>query len=178
MTSIREQKIADVQARRFRDLHVVLENVDDPHNLGAIFRTCEAVGVGMIHLLYTKNKPPRMHELRNDAAASAVKWLEFQRWGTVQECIAYLRQQNLRVLVTALFDQGKAQWEWDLISPTAIVIGNEHEGISKEILSVADGVITIPMRGMVQSLNVSVATAVVLEEALRQRIIHPVNGVR
>ena len=72
--------------------------------------------------------------------------------------------------MTALADNGKPQWKWNLKGKIAIAVGNEHSGASEDLLRLADGVITIPMRGMVQSLNVSVATAVVLEEALRQRL--------
>jgi tRNA (guanosine-2'-O-)-methyltransferase len=74
------------------------------------------------------------------------------------------------VLVTALHKKGKPQWKWNLKGKVAIAVGNEHAGASPELLRLADGIITIPMRGMVQSLNVSVATAVVLEDALRQRL--------
>jgi len=170
MTPEREQKIQDVAARRFQDLHVLIENVDDPHNLGAILRTCDAVGIGRVHLVYTKGKPPRMAELRTNAAASAAKWLEIRKWTSLEECIASLRKEGIRIAVTALDVHGFPQWEIDFTQPTAVAIGNEHDGVSPELLAAADAIITIPMRGMVQSLNVSVAAAVILEEALRQRL--------
>lgn len=170
MTPEREKKIQEVEAARFRDVVLVVENVDDPHNLGAILRSSDAVGVGEVHLLYTNGKAPRMAELRSEAAASAAKWLKLTRWTSVDECVTVLRNCKMQILVTALSEKGKPQWNFDFKKPTAIVVGNEHDGASPEIISAADGIITIPMRGMVQSLNVSVAAAVVLEDVLRQRV--------
>lgn len=170
MTPRRTKRIADVEARRFASLHAVLENVDDPHNLGAILRSCDAVGVGEVHLVYTNGRPPRMRELRTKAAASAAKWLKLTTWDSVKACVKRLRSKKIRILATHLSEDGKAPWEFDLTTPTAIVVGNEHDGVSAEFVEAAEGIVTIPMRGMVQSLNVSVAAAVILEEALRQRI--------
>lgn len=170
MTPERKKKLEDLHARRFSDLCIILENVDDPHNLGAILRSCDAVGVGEVHLVYTKGKPPRMRELRSNAAASAAKWLSITTWDSVSACVGKIRAQGKQILVTSLAVKGKPQWEYDLRGSTAIVVGNEHEGVSSEFFEVAAGIITIPMRGMVESLNVSVAAAVILEEALRQRL--------
>jgi tRNA (guanosine-2'-O-)-methyltransferase len=170
MTPEREQKMARVEAQRFTDLEVILENVDDPHNLGAILRTCDAVGVGRVHLVYTVERPPRMAELRTDAAASAAKWLPIVKWDSLRACLSDLSSRKRRIVAAALSDRGVPQWEADLKTPTAIAIGNEHDGLSAELLAAADQIVTIPMRGMVQSLNVSVAAAVILEDALRQRL--------
>ncbi|MEK7116364.1 MAG: RNA methyltransferase [Patescibacteria group bacterium] len=170
MTPERAQKISDVEKRRFASLAVIIERVDDPHNLGAILRTCDAVGVGEVHLVYPTSRGPRLRELTTKSAASAVKWLTIRRWTSVSSCVASLHRRTFIILVAALSDHGKPQWEWNLRRKIAIAVGNEHEGASPHLLRLADGVITIPMRGMVQSLNVSVAAAVILEEALRQRV--------
>ncbi len=170
MTPHRQQRIDGMQARRFSDLVVVLENIDDPHNLGAILRSCDAVGIGEVYLVYTKGKPPRMRELRTNSAASATKWLTFVQVDSVEACLKMLREKGMKITATALAERGKPQWECDFKRPTAIVVGNEHDGVSSEFLEAADEIVTIPMRGMVESLNVSVATAVIMEEALRQRL--------
>lgn len=169
MTPERAAKIKKVEAQRQKTLVCIVESVDDPHNLGAILRTCDAVGVGEVHLVYP-TKAPRMRELRTNAAASAAKWLTIKKMTSMKTCISSLHRRGFNVLVTALADNGKPQWKWNLKGKIAIAVGNEHSGASQDLLRLADGVITIPMRGMVQSLNVSVATAVVLEEALRQRL--------
>jgi tRNA (guanosine-2'-O-)-methyltransferase len=170
MTPERTKKIATLKKNRFADLVLILESVDDPHNLGAILRTADAVGVGEVHLVYPKSNGPRMYELRTKAAASAAKWLTIKKYTSISACASQLHRRGFKIFVTALSEQGKAQWEYPLKKKVAIAMGNEHAGASLKLLQLADHIITIPMRGMVQSLNVSVATAVVLEEVLRQRL--------
>jgi tRNA (guanosine-2'-O-)-methyltransferase len=111
-----------------------------------------------------------MAELRTDAAASAAKWLTIVKWDSLEACLADLASRSRRIIATALSDRGVPQWDADFAVPCAIAVGNEHDGLSRALLAAADQIVTIPMRGMVQSLNVSVAAAVVLEEALRQRM--------
>ncbi len=171
MTPAREKRIRDTEKRRFASLVLIVECIDDPHNLGAILRTCDAVGVGEVHLVYPASRGPRMRELKTKSAASAAKWLKIVRRASITSCVASLHRRGFKVLVTALAERGKPQWESNLKNKVAIAVGNEHDGASPKLLRLADGVITIPMRGMVQSLNVSVATAVILEEALRQRLV-------
>ncbi|OGL74527.1 hypothetical protein A3E39_00715 [Candidatus Uhrbacteria bacterium RIFCSPHIGHO2_12_FULL_60_25] len=169
MTPEREQRISSVTARRQRDLQVVIENVDDPHNLGAILRSCDAVGVGTVHLLYHgDHTPPNMRDLKTKAAASAAKWLEIKKWGSVEACVASVKPAT--IYAATLSDRGRAPWDLDLVSPCAIAVGNEHDGPSDELVRSADGIITIPMQGFVDSFNVSVATSICLAEAMRQRI--------
>jgi tRNA (guanosine-2'-O-)-methyltransferase len=167
MTPEREKKITSVMSRRQKDLQVIVENVDDPHNLGAILRSCDAVGVHTVHLLYTKDRPPRMQELRTKAAASAVKWLEIKKWTSVEECTAVI---GAPIFVATLRDDGRAPWDLNLALPCAIAVGNEHDGPSPELVAAATSIITIPMQGFVESFNVSVATSICLAEAMRQRI--------
>jgi tRNA (guanosine-2'-O-)-methyltransferase len=165
----RQERIARIQAQRWTDLELVLEQIDDPHNVGAILRTCDAVGIRTVHLVYPDSKPPRLTEMA-DTAKSAAKWLDIIKWDNVEACIQDLRKRSLSIHVTALAAEGKPQWDFDWTKPSAIVVGNEQSGVSPEFLESADGIVAIPMRGFVQSLNVSVAAAVVMEEALRQRL--------
>ncbi len=175
LPTLRQERVAQIQAWRWTDLEVVVEQVDDPHNVGAILRTCDAVGVKNVHLVYAQTNPPRLKELRH-SAASAVKWLELKRWNDAQACIDDIKKRGLELRVTALSEQGSAQWDMDWKKPSAIVVCNEALGASKMFLDQADAIVTIPMRGFVQSLNVSVATAMVLGEALRQRTVpHPAD---
>jgi tRNA (guanosine-2'-O-)-methyltransferase len=166
----REERIAFLQSRRWSDLEFVIEQADDPHNIGAMLRTCDAVGIGTVHLVYGKGRPPRTRELTG-TAMSAAKWLTIKKWDSVAACVADLKSRGLAVYVTALTPEGKSQWEMDWTKPSAIVMGNESDGITPEFLAAADGVVAIPMRGFVQSLNVSVSAAVVMYEALRQRLL-------
>ncbi len=171
MSGTRQERISKIMQARWSDLEVVLEAVDDPHNIGAILRTCDAVGVGRIHLLCPKGKLPRLKEISSDSAASATKWLNITKWASVAELIADLHSRELTLYATALDPNGKPHFKYNLTKPSAIIMGNEKNGISADLLSRTDHIITIPMRGFVQSLNVSITAAVVLEEALRQRMM-------
>lgn len=169
MTPTRKNKIEQVMSRRQKTLAVVLENVDDPHNVGAILRSCDAFGVGEVHLLYTINKAPKNRELRSKSAASAAKWLNIKKWDSVSKLAAYLKKKKFKIAVTKLTGSSIDPAAADLAAPVAIVIGNEHDGVSDQLAKKADLNLVIPMVGFVQSFNVSVAAALLLYEAFRQR---------
>jgi tRNA (guanosine-2'-O-)-methyltransferase len=162
----RTAKIELALVRRQPTLTVVLENIHDPHNVSAILRSCDAVGVLQVHLLYTIEPFP---EVANPASRGTHKWLEFVRHDSASSCFSQLRTQGFRILATRIDPNAKALSEQKLTQPTAFVLGNEHRGISDEAARLSDSQIYIPMMGMAESLNVSVATAVCLFEAFRQR---------
>lgn len=162
----RTQKIDNALAQRQPTLTVVLENIHDPHNVNAILRSCDAVGVLDVHLLYTIEKCPRLAHV---TSSGAYKWLDYHKWTSVAECFSHLKSRDHQILGTKLEPGAKQLYDFDLTRPTAIVLGNEHRGISEEAASGCDELLYIPMLGMVESLNVSVATAVTLFEAMRQR---------
>lgn len=166
-TTRRIEKMIRVLKNRQSDLTVVCENIHDPHNVGAIFRSCEAVGVEEIGLLYSNEIFP---EIGSNASASAKKWLETKSFKNTSELQQHLKQRGETIYATHLDPEAKSIFEVDWTQPAAIIMGNEHLGVSEDILSIADSTIYIPMFGMIQSLNVSVATAVILYEACRQRI--------
>ena len=163
----RLEKIARVLAHRQAGLTVVLENIHDPHNVSAIFRTCDAVGVIGVELLYTTEKFPM---LGKKSSSSATKWVDRRPHRSIDECFALLRGEGMRILATRLEPGARTLYELDLTQPTAFVFGNEHRGVSDEAARKADECIRIPMCGMIESLNVSVAAAVCLYETLRQRL--------
>ena len=169
MTEARQKKIEAVLSKRQPSLAVVIENVDDPHNIGAILRSCDAFGVMDVHLLYTQGKAPRLRELRTRSAASAMKWLNIVKWNSMDELVKELKKQKMTIAVTAMTGRSKDPAKVDLTAPLAIVIGNEHAGVSKELIKAADINLRLPMAGFIQSFNVSVATALLLYEAFRQR---------
>ncbi len=158
---------AAVKARQF-SLRVVLENIHDPHNVSAIFRTCDAVGVPKVNLLYTIEEFPKISKT---SSASSRKWVEYEKCSDTEKCFLNLKKEGFKIIATALTGKAKNLYDFDLTGKVAIVMGNEHRGVSEEVLKYADDVLYIPMRGMIQSLNVSVATAVILYEAQRQRAL-------
>jgi tRNA (guanosine-2'-O-)-methyltransferase len=165
----RQVRIADVLGRRLPGLTMVLENIHDPHNVSAILRSCDAVGVVRVELLYTIEKFPR---IGRKSSSSASKWVDRRKHTSVEECFSMLRTEGYRILATRIAPGALTLFEADLTGPVAFVLGNEHRGVSDDASRLADGVLQIPMRGMIESLNVSVASAVLLYEALRQRLAH------
>jgi tRNA (guanosine-2'-O-)-methyltransferase len=155
-----------VLARRQADLAVVVENVHDPHNVSAVLRSCDATGVPSAYLLYSVEEPP---QLSKGVSASANRWLDIYRTESVAECYQALRERGLTIYATSLRDDALDLYAVDLTQPCAFVFGNESRGVTEEALALADARLRIPMAGMVDSLNISVACAVVLYETLRQR---------
>ena len=167
-TDERLKKISEtVKARQF-SLHVVLENIHDPHNVSAIFRTCDAVGIPKISLLYTIEKFPKVSRV---SSASASKWIEIEKFNNTKKCIETLKNEGFVIYSSMLDKDAVNLYKLDLTKKVALVVGNEHRGISDELQKLSDKTFYIPMLGMIQSLNVSVATAVTLYEAQRQRAL-------
>lgn len=166
-TERRAARVQSVLARRQPDLTVVLENVHDPHNVSAVLRSCDAVGVLRAHGIYSVEPAPE--SFARTTSASAAKWVDVAVHENVEACYHALRRQGLSVCVTAIRDDACDLYDLDLTLPLAFVFGNEMRGASPEAIELADRVVTIPMLGMVESLNISVACAVTLFEAMRQR---------
>lgn len=166
-TDERMARLSEVLRRRQSDLTVVMENIHDPHNVSAMLRSCDAVGILRVHLVYTTETFP---DVGQKSSASARKWVERVRHRSVKECYAQLRSEGCAIYATRLDGAARSLYDLDLTKPTAFVFGNEHRGVSEEAASQADATVMIPMMGMIQSLNVSVACAVSLFEAARQRL--------
>ncbi len=166
ITDERLARIRQVLARRQKDLTLVIDNVHDPHNVSAIMRSCDAFGIMGVHLYYTTSAFPA---LGRKSSASARKWVTRARHSDASEMVGGLKAKGFQVLATGFSARARPLTEWDMSLPTAVVLGNEHNGASPELQPLCDGEIYIPMMGMVQSLNVSVAAAVILYEAWRQR---------
>jgi tRNA (guanosine-2'-O-)-methyltransferase len=162
----RSKKIDFVVRSRQHSLQAVLENIHDPHNVSAIFRTCDAAGIPSVSLIYNYEKFPRIGK---KSSASAYKWVEKNKYKSVEECYSTLKQAGFTIIASSISDDSIDLYEIDFTKKTAIVLGNEHRGVSEEAASMADCLFQIPMFGMVQSLNVSVAAAITFYEALRQR---------
>jgi len=163
----RLQTIHQVLGNRQLDLTLVIENVHDPHNVGAIFRSADAVGIEAVQLLYTQEHFPKLHP---KVTASGGKWVKQKHWDDVDRMVHDLKQRDFKLYTTRLSEDAVSIHDIDWTQPAAIIVGNENRGVSDQLAEQADQNILIPMFGMVESLNVSVATAVMLFEACRQRI--------
>lgn len=155
-----------VLERRQPGLRVVIEHVRDPHNASAILRTCDALGVHTVHLLYTDQPPP---EISRAVSSSSHQWLDIRRHSDPRELAGALHAEGIPLYVTRRDEGARALVAVDFTGPVAVVFGNEHRGCSDGVAAVADGALWIPMVGMVESFNVSVSAAIVLAEAHRQR---------
>jgi tRNA (guanosine-2'-O-)-methyltransferase len=169
MTPERKEKLLKVLSNRQPDLTVVLENVFDPHNISAVMRTCDAVGIQEVFILNTKI--PRHKKWGAKSSSSAAKWLTVHQFDNAGECFSSLRKRYSKILTTHLSSDAIGLHAIDMTEPIALVFGNEHSGVSDEIRALADGNFIIPQVGIIQSLNISVACAVTLYEAFRQKNI-------
>jgi tRNA (guanosine-2'-O-)-methyltransferase len=167
MTNERRQKIESVLLKRQNDLTIVLENVFDPHNISAVMRSCDAVGVQEIYVLNTKI--PRHKKWGTRSSSSAAKWLTVYQFEDAGQCFTALRKKYSTILTTHLSSDAVSLYQLNLTGSVALVFGNEHSGVSDEIIQMADGNFIIPQVGMIRSLNISVACAVSLYEAFRQK---------
>ncbi len=166
VTPEREARIRNVLSMRRKDITLVMDNVWDPHNVSAILRSCDAFGVLRVHLYYTTEKWP---DLGAKSSASAKKWVDRRRHTDAAAMLGGLRSQGFQVLRTGFSPTAKPLMDFDFTRPSAVILGNEHRGVSPEIQELVPDELYIPMQGMVQSFNVSVAAALILYEAFSQR---------
>jgi tRNA (guanosine-2'-O-)-methyltransferase len=171
MQQRRIERITTVVDNRQAGVIVVLEDIHDPHNAAAILRTCEAMGIQRVWFVFEKETPYNPKRIGKATSSSANKWLDFQTFSSSMACIEALKKEKHRIVVSALSDTAVSLERYhDPKSPIALVVGNEHAGVSEMMMKEADIVVKIPMRGFVQSLNVSVAAAILLWEITKQRM--------
>lgn len=165
-TACRKERIRSVLNQRQSDLALVMNNIHDSHNVSAILRSCDAFGVHFVHLLYTHENFPY---LGKKSSASAKKWVDISRHTSASGLVADIKSRGKQILCTGFAEGSASLTDIDFTLPTAVVLGNEHRGIDRDMEKASDKEVYIPMQGMVQSFNVSVAAAVILYEAWRQR---------
>jgi len=167
MTPERSERLLQVLKHRQSDISVVLENIFDPHNISAVMRTCDAVGVQEISVLNTKIPPHKKWGAKS--SSSAAKWLTIHQYSDAVNCFSKLRSKYKTILTTHLSSDAVSLYDIDFTQSVVLVFGNEHDGVSEEIRALADGNFIIPQMGIIKSLNISVACAVSLYEAFRQK---------
>lgn len=162
----RLERFREVLRRRQKDLIVFAENVKNEHNFSAILRTCDAVGVHRIYYYYEGEGDVSINE---GITIGAHKWLFLERVKRPVEKLSAMKREGFQIVATWIGEDSVDFRKVDYTEPTVVVVGNELSGVSREVTELADIKIVVPMVGMVRSLNVSVATAVILYEAQRQR---------
>jgi tRNA (guanosine-2'-O-)-methyltransferase len=174
MTDQRRQKIDTVLSRRQPDLTVLAERLHKPRNFSAIVRTCDAIGINQVHAV-PGDEGLAIHW---NTSQGAEKWVKVQPHADLESACAHLHKQGFQLVAAHLSEQAQDYRELDYTRPTALVVGTELFGVSEQALSLSDLQVMIPMKGMTQSLNVSVACAIVLYEAMRQREVAGLYGKR
>ncbi len=165
----RRTKIRNVVESRQQGV-VVIENVHDPHNAAAIFRNCDAFGFQRVCLIFENEKPFNPKKLGRSTSSSANKWLNFEIYNSTEACLKQLKSEGYEIIATVLEEDSESLLTAQLPCPKiALLLGNEHRGLSQKAISMADRKIMLPMAGMVQSLNLSVTAGIFLYEVLRQR---------
>lgn len=162
----RRVKIDRVVSLRNFDTAVVLEGIYDRGNISAVMRSAEGLGFGNFHVIETQEK----FKEANRVTQGADKWVEVQKWKKTTDCVKRLKDQGYKICVTHLDEKSKPLHEIDFTGKTALVLGNEKDGVSAEMIEAADECIIIPMTGFVQSFNISVAGALSLYHISQDRL--------
>ncbi|HBP50818.1 TPA: RNA methyltransferase [Candidatus Shapirobacteria bacterium] len=171
----RQEKIKKIINNRQEGV-IVLENIADPHNAAAVWRTADAFGFQKIYLVYSKEKIINPKRIGKASSSSANKWLSFKIFKNIDECYQELKKDGYKIYATVLDKEAKKISDNRYLGKKiAIVLGNEHRGLSEEAIKGADVKVYIPMKGMVQSLNISVTAAILMYEVDRQRSTSPGN---
>jgi tRNA (guanosine-2'-O-)-methyltransferase len=157
LTEERQRKIINVVNERCFNISVVLESIYDRGNTSAVMRSAEGLGFSNFHVIETFEK----FKEANRVTQGADKWLEVKKWKTTKDCVAHLKKNEIRICVTSLQASRPLQ-EVDFSTPLALVLGNEKDGVSQEMLDAADERVILPMPGFVQSFNISIAGALCL----------------
>lgn len=167
-TTARQRKIERVGKNRHQGI-IVLEDIHDPHNAAAVWRSADCFGFGKIYLIFDQEKVFNPKKVGKASSSSANKWLDFEIFKSTAECYEKLKKDGYKIYVTVIdAEASKLQFSIFNFQKTAIVLGNEHRGVSQTAIDGADEKIYIPMMGMVQSLNLSVTAGIMMWEYGRQ----------
>ncbi len=163
-TQRRKKRLLAAALARLPGAALALESVWNPHNQAAVVRTCDGLGIPELALCGTDPFRPSP-----TVALGAERWVEIPDFPTVAELSADFRRRGFRLLASDLDPAARPLSGWDLTEPTVLLLGNEHEGVTPAARAAADGLFYLPMTGLVQSYNISVAAAMTGYELRRQR---------
>lgn len=170
LTPKRKAKFEKTVTQRQFDLTVILENVHDSHNIGAVLRSCDSVGIHEVFVLYTEPQLQKDYlELGKRTTAGTRKWIDVHYYTDIEACFQTVRERYDFIYATHLGKSAISLYDLNLTARVALLFGNEMLGLTEEAMTFVDGNFIIPQMGMAESLNISVACAVSLYEAYRQR---------
>jgi tRNA (guanosine-2'-O-)-methyltransferase len=163
ITERRRERVREALAARIGSVVVVAEAVQRRHNVSAILRSTEAFGLHEVHLVTGVFRPSR------GASRGSERWLELHRHAEVEEAVAGLKARGFRLYVADLDQDAVPPERVPVDQPVALLFGSELRGVSEAARALADGFVTVPMRGLTESLNVSVASACTLQVVAERR---------
>ena len=170
ITAKRMSRIKSVVSNRRDDIVLVLEDIHDPHNAAAILRSCDAFGIQHVYFIFDKTKPYSPKRVGRVSSSSANKWLTYHIFRDTASCYDELKKEGYKIVATILNSEAIPLDSLQLSNQkVALVLGNEHAGISQGAADGADYQVYLPMRGFVESLNVSVCAAICMYEVVRQK---------
>lgn len=159
LTPRRKALFEKVLAERTNHFTVVAQDVYQLHNTSAVVRSCDVFGIQNIHVI--EEKIPR--RIDKEIAMGAQKWVNINRYTSAKDCVKLLRSKGYQIVATSPHDDSRLLEDFDISTPSALFFGTEKDGLSEEIMEVADATIKIPMVGFTESLNISVSAAIILQ---------------
>ncbi|MGZ3866353.1 MAG: TrmH family RNA methyltransferase [Bacteroidia bacterium] len=168
----RKKRFNDILKERLEHMHVVLEDVYQAHNASAVVRSADCFGIQNLHFIENKNK----YKVSEEVALGASQWVNIHRHKNTTEALHQLKKQGFKIVATTPHTKDKTIYELDVTQKFALVFGTEQEGISKEVLDVADEFVKIPMYGFTESFNISVSAALCMHELshrIREQVKDP-----
>jgi tRNA (guanosine-2'-O-)-methyltransferase len=170
LTDDRQDKLERVARNRQEGFTVVIEDVFDPHNLGAVTRTCDAFGIQDIHVIFETQPEYDPKEVGKNSSTATNKWINYHIHHNTEDGIQHLKDDGWLTVATVIDPDAESIFEADLTHPKiAVLMGNEKRGLSDRAMQMADKRVTIPMVGIAQSMNISVSAALFIYEVTRQR---------
>lgn len=162
----REERVQKVMTQRKIDLALVLENLSEGLNISAILRTAEGFGVGLVCIIHSRSVKPK---LSMQASSGAMKWLDIKYYTSITICLKLLKKSGFKIISSVVDPKASPLWEQSFRGKVAIMVGNEAKGLSQKAINLSDKKVYLPMSGLTESLNVSVAAALFLYEVIRQK---------
>jgi len=178
-TDSRMEKLERVARNRQAGFTIVMEDVFDPHNLGAVTRTCDAFGIQDINVIFETHPEFNPKEVGKNSSTATNKWINYRIHHSTEEAIQTLKDEGWLVVATVITPEADTIFEADLTHPKiAMLFGNEKMGLSEQAMAMADKHVTIPMQGIAQSMNISVSAALFIYEVTRQRRAQGMNAYK
>lgn len=159
ITENRKEKFLNILSQRTRHFTVAMEDIFQLHNTSAVMRTCEVFGIQELNVVEEKYGK----SIDKEIAMGAQKWVDVERYNSVNTCIENLKSRGYRIIATSPHEDSCFMEDFDIAQPAALFFGTERSGLSEEVLSQADGFLKVPMCGFTESLNISSSAAIIIQ---------------